>query len=348
MKVTIRDIAKECGVSVSTVSMALSSKPSRVAESTRKRIRQKAEELHYQPNLSAVSLVSRHSNCIGIVINDLHNTHISSLYMAIDEEIERQGFTPICHIFRDTGLSAGVPACMEEKLLNQLESENVAAIIWGKSLNVLQADENKRLEKQLNRWGIPVITMDPYKLSCPGVNVLFDYREGARIAVRNLIANQHRRIGCLAGERGYAVTIDRIRGYRDALEEAGIPYDDSLIYYGDYSLESGYQAFSYLLGMNVTAIFSQNDEMAFGLYRAARNYHIQIPDEISIIGFDDVPFADVMEVPLTTIHIPVQEIGQYIGGEVCRLIMQKDPDYTRKVKIYHPSLRIRRSVKKHT
>ncbi len=339
MKVTIKDLAKACGVSISTVSMALSEKPNRISANTRAQIREMAKKMNYQPNLAAVSLVKRKSRSVGIVVNDLRNTHISSLYMAIDREIEKNGYSPICHVYSDEQANAA-------EILNQMESENVSAIIWAKSLDIGKKEENQLIQERVQRMGVPIIAMDDYGFSCLGTDVLFDYRKGALLAVRNLIANGHKRIGCLAGERSYAVTQERIAGCREALEEAGISWEESLVYYGDYTQEAGYQALSYLMGQNVTAVFSFNDEMAFGIYRAARNYGIRIPDQLSVIGFDDVPFADVMEVPLSTIRVPINEMGEFIGEEINRWMNAEDNDLGRKKKIYQPALLVRRSVRR--
>ena len=165
------------------------------------------------------------------------------------------------------------------------------------------------------------------------------------MATRHLIECGHRRIGCVAGKQSFHVTMQRLNGYKKALEESGISYDPDLVYFGDYTMESGYEAFSYILGQKVTAIFSMNDEMAFGIYRAARLYGVSIPEDISIIGFDNVPFADVMQVPLTTIGVPVIEMGKKLGEKVVELIDNKEKLKEREEILYTPRLLVRGSTK---
>ena len=165
------------------------------------------------------------------------------------------------------------------------------------------------------------------------------------MATRHLIECGHKRIGCVAGKQSFHVTMQRLNGYKKALEESGISYDPDLVYFGDYTMESGYEAFSYILGQKVTAIFSMNDEMAFGIYRAARLYGVLIPEDISIIGFDNVPFADVMQVPLTTIGVPVIEMGKKLGEKVVELIDNKEKLKEREEILYTPRLLVRGSTK---
>lgn len=338
MKATIKDIARECGISVSAVSMALSDKPNRISEATRRNVLEVAEKLNYQPNRAAVSLVNRKSKMIGIVVNDVRNTHIASLFMAINREIEGKGYSMVCHIMEKGELSS------DTGLINLIASENVAALIWAKSLETDKPEELEGLRHNIERLGIPVLTMDEYGFLNPGVDVCFDYQQGAYLATRHLLELGHRKIGCLAGEKSYHVTQDRIQGYRQALEEFEVRLDEKLFYYGDYTMESGYKALSYLMGQKVSAIFSFNDEMAFGLYQAARNYGIHIPADLSVIGFDDVPFADVMEVPLSTIRVPIVEMGRFIGATVIELL-EKEECAGRKKVVYKPDLLLRGSTR---
>ena len=336
MKITIKDIAKECGVSVATVSLALSDKPSRVAEKTKKLVREVAEKYNYQPNNAAVSLVSKKSKLIGIVFNDLRNSHISSLFMEINSELEKRGFSMVCHIVDDSDNDINV--------LHRIAGENISGLIWAKSY-ALDQEAFDVLDINVQRLGIPVLTMDDYDFHCAGVNVLYDYYEGGYLATKHLIELGHEKIGCLTGIRSFNVTEARYKGYRKALEEYGLPYDLELVYEGDYTMESGYQALSYLKGKGVTAIFSMNDEMAFGIYRAARAYGMSIPNDVSVVGFDDVPFSDVLEVPLTTIKVPVNQMGTYIGNTLAEYV-GKGGAKKRKSIVYKPQLLIRGSTKK--
>lgn len=338
MSITIKDIAKECGVSVATVSMALSDKPTRVSERTRIKVREVAEKYNYRPNNAAVSLANKKSRLIGIVFNDLRNTHISSLFMAINSVLEKNGYSLVCHIIED-GQN------INSDLVRDIVADNIGALIWAKSLETGTNEKAQLVKEAIDRLQIPIITMDQYDFECRGVDVLFDYKKGSYMAVNHLIECGHRRIGCVAGKESFYVTQQRIEGYREALEENGIHYDPELVYYGDYTMKSGYEAFPYIMGQKVTAIFSMNDEMAFGIYRAARLYGVSIPDDISIIGFDNVPFSDVMQVPLTTIGVPVEEMGKFMGQRVIDMINDKELFQKREKVWYRPKLLVRASTR---
>ena len=163
------------------------------------------------------------------------------------------------------------------------------------------------------------------------------------MATRHLVECGHTRIGCVSGTAEFSVTAQRLEGYKRALKEADIPFDEKLVFRGDYTLRSGSRALSYLLGQNATAVFSFNDEMAFGLYQSARQYGISIPGDVSIVGFDNVPFSDVLEVPLSTIDVPTEEMGKSMARELVRIIRENDRGERRTI-MYEPALILRGSV----
>lgn len=339
MKVTIKDIADECGVSVTTVSMALSDKPYRIANETRQKILETVKRLNYRPNAAAVSLAKKQSKLIGLIISDLTNTHIASLFMAIDQEVQKRGYSLICQV-----LLAEDTSSTSRQVLEKLISQNISGLIWAKPYIALE-EELDSFVNDINSLGIPVASMDDFGFVCPGVDVCFDYYQGAYMATRHLIEYGHTRIGCLAGNRNFKVTQERLKGYKAALLDEKLDYDEKLVYYGNYTMESGSEALPYLLGQKVTAIFSFNDEMAFGMYQSARQYGIKIPVDISIIGCDNVPFANVMEVPLTTIQVPIIKMGSQLGKEIVEMIETEESRERKKI-IYKPDLFLRGSTAK--
>ena len=159
MGITIKDIAKECGVSVATVSMALSDKPSRVSENTKKKVREIAKKHNYRPNNAAVSLANKKSRLIGIVFNDLRNTHISSLFMAINGVLEKNGYSLVCHIIEDG-------QTIDTDIIRDIAADNIGALIWSKSMEMNDMEKPDFLKNAMRNLSIPVITMEKYGFDC--------------------------------------------------------------------------------------------------------------------------------------------------------------------------------------
>jgi len=336
MRVTIKDIARECGVSVSTVSLALSNKPSRVAKATKNRVIKTAERLNYQPNRAAVSLVTNHSKLIGLVISDLRNAHVASFFMAIDLVVQRKGYALLCHILNDDSLEPS-------HIVDEFMAANVEGIILGQPYVQDSDSKYASLKDYLNKVNIPIVTRDIFGLERNGADVCTNYFKGGYMATKHLIEYGHSKIGCLCGDRRFKVTKERLEGYKYALEEARIKYDENMIFYGDYTMASGSASLPYFLKQKASAIFSFNDEMAFGIFKKARQEGVVIPRDLSLIGFDNIPYSDIVDVPLTTIHVPIDEIGKRVAQEIMYFI-ENDKDDKRRQIMYEPELILREST----
>jgi LacI family transcriptional regulator len=318
----------------------MSDKPSRVAKATIARVRLAAKEMNYYPNRAAAGLAQHKSQLIGMIINDLRNPHISELFMAIDRVVQNKGYSIICNtLIRDRENQT------TEDIIECLMAENVAALIWARPYEQAEEEIRSTFARQIESVGIPIATMYDFGLQAPGVDVCFDYESAGYMATRHLIEYGHRRIGCIAGTPSFGVTQERLHGYHRAMQEAGLAVDEKWIYYGDYGMESGNKALSYLLGQKLTGVFAFNDEMAFGVYQSARQYGIHIPEDLSIIGCDNVPFDDVMEVPLTTIRVPITEMGTQIGEKLIQLVSKEENPPREKI-VYQPDLLIRGSTRR--
>ncbi|MCE5342317.1 MAG: LacI family transcriptional regulator [Eubacteriales bacterium] len=336
MNATIKDIALECCVSTATVSLALAGKKGRVSAETTTRILETAARLQYTPNRAAVSLATHHTKLVGVLMSDLRNTHIAQLFMAIEEVLQSHGYTLICHVLDDKTADIG-------RISSELNGSGVEGILYAHPI-FLDPDESfYRIREFLNNAGVPIICNEDVGLTCAGMDVIFDFYQAGYLATRHLIECGHQVIGCVSGPANYRVSEQRLRGYRDALEEGSIAYDPKLVYYGDYSTAGAEPALSYLLGQKTTAIFSFNDEMAFALYRSAHQYGLSIPQDISVIGCDNVPFCNVLEVPLSTVHVPAEEMGREMAESLITAI-EESHNKSRTQHIYAPALILRGSV----
>ena len=339
MRTTIKDVARECGVSTATVSLALSGKTGRVSESTRKKILEAVERMNYIPSSAASSLGKHRTRMVGILSTDIRMHHGANLFMAMIKALQERNYIPVCHILANRN------RMQTEEIVNQFTAADVCAIYWGMPFNKYSPEENDRLYSRIGSLGIPVIAVKGYEFTNPGATVYYDFEKAGYIATKHLIDEGHRRIGMITGYPDFRVSVQRSAGYYRALSEAGIDPDPKLVYEGDFSLRSGAQALSYLMGQQVSAIFAHNDEMAIGASRAAKNYGLRIPDDLSVIGSNNIAYDDILETPLSTVAFPVDEMGAFIGEKLCEFADGNIPA-EHELYYYEPSLYLRGSTAK--
>lgn len=310
MSVTVKDIAEAAGVSITTVSLVLSGRECRVSMKTRERVIKIAQELDYQPNHLARGLVTRRSQTIGLIIPDISNLFFSELAKGIEMEAQQNSYNIIFSNSNEDGSK-------DLKNLRILLNKAVDGLIIVPSIKERELNLVTEFNRILSRHLLPVVIVDRM---LPGIEcdfVSLDNREGGFIATKHLLELGHRKIGCITGPQDLMSSNMRYRGYCDALNIYGIPIDENIVFNGDYRLHSGVEGAEILINRNVTAIFACNDMMACGAYRQACIMNKKIGSELSLVGFDDIPFAEMLEHPLTTIHQPVYDIGK----NSCRILM---------------------------
>ena len=332
MSVTVKDIAEAAGVSITTVSLVLSGRECRVSLKTRDRVLKIAQELDYQPNYLARGLVTRKSQTVGLIIPDISNLFFSELAKGVEMEAQQYNYNIIFSNSNEDGNT-------DLKNLRTLLNKAVDGLIIVPSMKEREKKMITEFSRILSRHKLPMIIVDRM---LPGIEcdfVTLDNREGGFIATKHLLELGHRRIGCITGPQDLMSSNLRYRGYCDALSLYGVPVDESLIFHGDYRLHSGVEGAKALISRNVSAIFACNDMMACGAYRQACVMNKKIGSELSLVGFDDIPFAEMLEHPLTTIRQPIYEIGK----NSCRMLMDKLNGATteiQKIK-YSPALIVR-------
>jgi LacI family transcriptional regulator len=302
MKFTIKDIAREANVSVTTVSLVLNGRPNTVSEATAARIREIAARNNYAPNHFAVGLVTKKTNTIGLILPDIANTFFAELARSVDLYCSASGYSMILS-------NTNNDPAKDVAAVTMLVNRGVDGLIIAFS-----QDENRQRSAAfitlLDTLDVPFVALDSWidGLNCSGVSI--HHSKGGMIATKHLIDLHHKRIGCITGPRGSYTAERRLKGYVNALTEAAIAYDDALVAVGDYRFEGGRAAALQLIDQGVTAIFASNDLMAYGAYQAVRERGMRIPDDLSIVGFDDLFFSTVLPPPLTTIHQSVSALGE--------------------------------------
>lgn len=339
MRATIKDVAKKAGVSSATVSLAINQKKSRMSEETRAKVLAAARELNYFPNRMAVGLVTKKSRTIGLILSDMANLFSAEMANGIVSEARKHGYQVIIQVNANDTRSHDI------SYLDIFMDNGVDGVIFPRSA-IINEDNMKNGYDIITDAGIPVITLD---CAIEGMNsraVLVDQQLGGYLATRHLIEYGHTKIGAISGSANYESSASRLKGYQQALEEAGIGYCPDLVYESNYRLEGGIEALPYLLGKGVTAIFAFNDMIALGVYKAIRNYGLSIPKDISIVGFDDIFISDVLEVPLTTVHQPIEEIGRRALTELLELINHGPGEGELEQVVFKPILKVRASTRR--
>lgn len=326
---TIKDIAKAAGVTPGVVSRALNNKPG-VKQSTRERILKIAQEMRYYPNTAARSLVTRRTDAIGVVMADISEPYYSQTIKGMEYAAINAGVTLL--------FSNSYEYVEQTDVLRKMVLGNRVdgLVIMGSNI------EEKRFVTSLLEQDIPFVLVER-NFPDPNVNCVWvDNTLGAYMATKLLIDKGHRKIGHIAGRVQFQVALDRIKGYRQALEEAGIEFSEDIIVPGDFVTQGGYQAMKQLLPKECTAVFCANDAMAYGALQAIAEAGLQVPDDIAVIGFDDLEFSALTNPPLTTVHQPRYEIGRKSMEILLSVLQKKEPNG---IKVcFDPKIIVRRSV----
>jgi DNA-binding LacI/PurR family transcriptional regulator len=310
MRVSIKDIAREAQVSHSTVSRALSDSPL-VSAGTKARIQQLAREMGYSPDAQARSLVMGRTRTVGVVVTTITDPFIAEVVQSIENTAYDYGYSVIL-------TSSGSQSKREIAAVEMLQSKRVDGVI------VTSSRVGALYQGLLERLEVPIVLINSHRrqASPSTFSVNVDNRHGAYIATKYLIGLQHRRIGYVGGRTHHSDDQERQAGYCEALARADIEFDPQLMVPGNGRASGGERALPHLrvLADPPTAVLCYNDMTAVGLMRAARDMGIVVPDELSVVGFDDIPFASYVMPSLTTLAQPKAEMGRMAMRMVLSLI----------------------------
>ncbi len=302
--VTSQDVANLAGVSRTTVSLVLNDVEGiNISSETRQRVIQAAETLGYVPNANAQALASRRAQIIGLLLTR------SPHHIASDAFITQllDGLLEVVHQ-RDMRLLIDIlePEHQKEAYLQLVRAKRIDGIL----MSGPRFDDQALVALEEDGFPTVLIGQLPQTSFC---SVDVDNCASAKMAVKHLINLGHERIACITNAAPfYTAAADRLKGYCLALEEAGLPYDPVLVRYGDFDMQSGYRQMKDLLekGDAFTAAFVASDTLALGATAAIQEHGKRIPQDIALVGFDDVAFARYLNPPLTTVHLPVTELAR--------------------------------------
>jgi len=331
--VTLRDVAARAGVHPATASRALNPETRiLVSEDTARRVLDAAAELGYHPNPVARSLRTRRSHTVGVLIPDLNNPLFPPIVRGLEDRLAAAGYVALIG-------NTDSDDERERMVFEQMRARHVDGLV------LATARLHHPLLAEAARAEIPVVLINrlAQDYSFPSVSV--DNERGVRMAVAHLSALGHRRIAHIAGPQEMSTGLSRYRGFVSAMESARLPIDDDLIVFAKaFTVEEGLRCSRLLLerGTGCTAIAAGNDMLAVGCYAALDDAGLSCPDDISVVGFNDMPFIDRLRPPLTTIRFPHYQVGT----EAAQLLLERIAEHASPVKILYlaPELVIRGST----
>ena len=295
--VTAKDVARRAGVSTATVSHVIN-ETRYVSEELRARVLQAMQDLNYRPNVIARSLRCKRTKNIALIVPDVAYPLLAEVAKGVEDTSYELGYSAI--LCESNGDPHRESACI--KLLLAKQVDGIVFVTAGEDSNRIQT---------LIEQGIPVVVCGS---ESPGVavdTVIADDIGSGRRATDHLLQMGHRSIGCIAGPAGLYISEERMNGYRQAIEAHGSPWEKDLIIHGDFHCQGGYDAMMELLAREEppTAVFACNDLMAMGAICAASKRRLRIPQDVAIIGCDDIALAAFTNPSLTTVAQPKQEMG---------------------------------------
>lgn len=336
-KVTIYEIAQEANVSVATVSRVLNN-TAPVKESTRSKIMHLIHQYQFQPNALARSLIKKETGTIGIIVPDITNPFYPEVVSGIEREARLKGYS---FFLCDTHGNYE----RESEYLKILKEKQVDGIIFlGGRINAARVDKQLVEEMVETAARIPLVLVNG---SLPGASfhrVITNEVKGAEAATQYLIDSGHREIAFIAGNHDITSAINKVKAFKKVLQQNGIVFSEERVLYGDFSMGWGERAMERLLQSagRPTAVFCVNDYTAVGAVKAAMKAGLRIPEDLSIIGYDDTPLASAIYPELTTVMQRTDQLGR-TSVEVLHKLIAKEK--VKKLTVIEPGLVIRESTR---
>ena len=310
---TLKDIARELNISVSTVSRALRDSYE-INSETKRLVMECATRLHYRPNPIALSLKGSSSKAIAVIVPQIANYYFSQAINGIEEVANNRGYDVL--IFQTHETYAREVANLRQAVARRVDGLLISLSSETSNISHLQ---------ELLQQGMPIVQFDRVSAELNTPRVVADNFGGAFAATEHMIKTGRRRIAHLTIQPWLSITQERLAGYRAALEQNGLPYDESLVRFGTFGPDEVGPLVDELMALSPRpdAFFTASDRLAVGCLAALRQRHLSIPDDVSLVGFTNLTVADMLSPSLSTVMQPALEIGQVAVGRLLDLIERK-------------------------
>lgn len=327
MSTTIKDIAKKLNISIATVSKALNDSYD-ISDKTKKRVRETAKKMNYKPNAIAKGLVTSKTNTIGLIIPDITNPFYPEIARGVEEKLNEYAYNVfLCN--------SNWEIKKEKKYIDLLIGKQVDGIILAHS---------GMKSGSLDNVDIPIVSIATKSGYKEENFVVIDDKKGGYLATKHLLDSGYTKIMFIGGQNSIETNRMRLEGYKLALKEANIELDEKLIKNGDFTRKSGYELLKNSLneGTIPTGVFAGTDMLALGVIEAIREHGLSIPKDVGVVGFDDISFAQLPEISLTTVAQPKYNMGVIAAKTILDKINNLDVENT----ILNPKLIVRNTTKK--
>lgn len=315
-KVTLRSIAEEAGVSVSTVSLVLNGRPCRVSDAKRELIRDIAHRKRYVPNQIARSLVTRRSNTLGLIVPNITSRFFSSLARDLEVRARQHGYA----LFIVNSGEGDDGSCQDVELFQLLLNRGVDGVFLVVS-NELSPEP--QLVEALSLSPVPCVMIDRTLPGPPCDKVRFDSELGGYLATRHLLEHGHRRIACIINGKSYTGQ-ERLAGYRRALDEFEAFFDESLVFQSGYYIAEAYEVARGIVDSDASAVFASSDNIALGLLKRLHENGLRVPGDVSVVSYDNSAADALFEPVLTSIEQSVDTLGMHALGMMLARLAEAD------------------------
>lgn len=329
ISITIKDVAKELGVSYSSISRALNGKEG-VSEQTRQKILHTADRMGYQPNDLARGLVNKISKTVGVIIPDINNPFFGEIVTGITEAANEKEYNIFLCI-------SGWNAKNEKEYFDTLRKKRVDGII------LKSAGKNENYDDIKS----PLIIIERYSKNQQYNSVEVDNELGGYLAAKHLLDCGYKNLAFVLGKEDSFASSRRLKGAERALNEYGISLNSDNVMEGSFSIEGGRVAAKELFEGNrlIDAVFGMNDLIGLGVLQYCNENNIKVPQEVGVIGYDNISYAGLPQIEMTTIHQPKYELGRMLFETLLEEIQLKDSIKEFKKVILNPELKIRKTTK---